>query len=75
MFQVFHTVLAKVDRDFAMLQWLYVYVARICSQCFICFSDIFCRCVYLEVADVSHMCCKCFIWMLLIFAMVFKFFR
>jgi hypothetical protein len=35
-----------------MLQWLYTHVARVCSKCFVCFSDI---------------CCKCFIWMLHMF--------
>jgi hypothetical protein len=46
-----------------MLQWLYTYVTSFCS-CFICFLDVCCRCVYLNVAYVSHICCKCFIWML-----------
>jgi hypothetical protein len=27
---------------------------------------------YLDVAYISHICCKCFIWMLHMFAMVFK---
>jgi hypothetical protein len=39
---------------------LYTYVANICPHCFICFSDICCKCVYLEVAYVSRICCKCF---------------
>jgi hypothetical protein len=39
-----------------MLQWLYRYVASSCSQCFIRFSDVCCRCVYLDVAYVfTHM--------------------
>ena len=36
------------------------------------FSDVCCKCVYLDVAYVSHICCKFFIWMLHIVAMVFQ---
>jgi hypothetical protein len=36
------------------------------------FSDVYCKCVYLDVIYVSHICCKCFIWMLRMFAMVFN---
>jgi hypothetical protein len=55
-----------------MLQWLYTYVANSCSECFIVFSDICCKCVYLDVAYVFiHMiwskcflsgCCVCLQW-------------
>jgi len=39
-----------------MLQWLYTYVANFCSQCFIYFLDVCCKCVYLDVAYVfTHM--------------------
>jgi hypothetical protein len=38
-----------------MLQWLYSYVARFYPQCFICFLDVCCKCVYLYDAYVSHM--------------------
>jgi hypothetical protein len=31
------------------------------------FSDVCCKCVYLDVAYVSHICCKCFIWILHMF--------
>jgi hypothetical protein len=31
------------------------------------FLDVCCKCVYLNVARVSHICCMCFIWMLYIF--------
>jgi hypothetical protein len=41
-----------------------MYVASVCSKCFIYFSDSCCKCVYLDVSYVSHICCKCFIWML-----------
>ena len=36
------------------------------------FLDVCCKCVYLDVAYVSHICCKHFIWMLRMFYMVFK---
>jgi hypothetical protein len=37
------------------------------------FSDVsYCNYVYLDVVYVSHICCKCFIWMLRMFAIVFK---
>jgi hypothetical protein len=55
-----------------MLQWLYTYVASVCPYCFICFPDACCKCVYLGVAYVSHICYKCFIWMLCMFAIFFK---
>jgi hypothetical protein len=31
--------------------------------------------VYLNIAYVSHICCMCFIWILRMFAMVFKYFQ
>jgi hypothetical protein len=37
-----------------ILQRLYTYVANVCSQSFICFLDICCKCVYLDVAYVPH---------------------
>ena len=55
-----------------MLQWLYTYVASFFSYCFICFPDACCKCVYLDVAYVSHIYCKCFIWMLCMFCNGFK---
>ena len=42
---------------------LQAYVPNVLSA----FSDICSKCVYLDVAYVSHICCKCFIWMLHIF--------
>jgi hypothetical protein len=35
-----------------MLQWLYKYVARDCLQCFIYFSDVCCKRVFLDVTFV-----------------------
>jgi hypothetical protein len=34
---------------------LYTYVVSFYSQCFICFPDVCCKCVYLDVVYVSHM--------------------
>ena len=39
------------------------------------FWDVCCKCVYLDVAFVSHVSCMCFIWMLRMFAKVFKYFQ
>jgi hypothetical protein len=52
-----HTNVAKVDQDAA-------YIAKVLHVC--------CKCFYYDVAYVSHICCKYFIWMLRMFAMVFK---
>ena len=74
MLQIFHTDVAKVDQMLHILQWLCMYVANMCPNVSSVFSDVCCKCVYLDVAYVSHICCECFIWMLRLFAMVFKFF-
>jgi len=72
MLQVFHVDAAKVDQDV-------VYVAmsiHMLQPSVRNFSSIFlnvcCKCVYLNIAYVSHICYKCFIWMLCMFYMVFK---
>jgi hypothetical protein len=36
-------------------------------------SDVSCKCVYLDVVYVSHICYKYFIWTLYMFAMAFKY--
>jgi hypothetical protein len=59
---------AKVDRDVA-------YVAMVVHVCLkvsvsnisFVFLNVCCKCVYLDVACVSHICCKSFIWMLRMF--------
>jgi hypothetical protein len=45
---VFHMDVAKVDQDvsYVAMIWLYTYVASVCSKCFICFSNVCCKCVY-----------------------------
>jgi hypothetical protein len=52
---------------FHILQWLYTYVASVCSKCFIYFPSVHYKCVYMDVAYVSRIRCKCFIWMLHMF--------
>jgi len=60
MFQVFHTDVAKVDRDVPYVAMVVHVCCKRLSQCFSCFSDVCCKFVYLDVAYVSHICCKCF---------------
>jgi hypothetical protein len=57
-----------------MLQWLYMYVARVCPQYLICFPDVCCKCVYLDVAYFHTYVASIFIWMLRMFAMFFQVF-
>jgi hypothetical protein len=73
MLQVLHTGVAKVCRDVA-------YVAMVCTRMLQAsvpnvssvFSDVRCKCVYLDVAYVSHVYCKCLIWKLHMFTIVFR---
>jgi hypothetical protein len=75
-FQLFHTDVTKVDRNVA-------YVAMIVHVCCKLPSPMFHRvfwtycytCVYLNIANLSHICCKRFIWILCIFSMGFKCFH
>jgi hypothetical protein len=51
-----------------MMQLFQRHVASVCFECFrgmfhLCFSDACCKCVYLDVAYISHIRCMCFIWM------------
>ena len=55
-----------------MLQVFQRHVASFCSQYSSVFSNICCKSVYLDVAYVSHICCKCFIWILHMFYNGFK---
>jgi hypothetical protein len=53
--------IAKVDRDIAYVV-IFVHVcckASVPNILFV-FSDVYCKCVYLDVAYVSHICRKCF---------------
>jgi hypothetical protein len=64
MFQLFCTDVIKVDRDVA---YIVMVVHVCCKRMFpifhenICFSNIRCKCVYLDIAYVLHVCSKCFI--------------
>jgi hypothetical protein len=72
-FKCFHMDVAKVERDVAYVVSVSKTCCKLfCSQCFICFLDVCCKCVYLDAAYVSHVCCKCFMWMLRIFYNGFK---
>jgi hypothetical protein len=42
----------KVDLDVHMLQCLYMYVANLCSKCFILFSNTCCKCFSLDIAKL-----------------------
>jgi hypothetical protein len=58
-FQVFHADIAKVDRDAAYV----TIIVHVCCKCLfpmfhLFFSDVCCKCIYLDVAYVSHICCK-----------------
>jgi hypothetical protein len=58
-----------------MLQWLYTYVASVCSQCFIyVFRRTLQVCLSGCCICFTHMlqACKCFILMFRMFAMIFK---
>jgi hypothetical protein len=57
---VFHADVAKVDRNVA-------YVAMIVHVCW--------KCVYLDVVYIPYICCRCFILMLHMFAIVFHVFQ
>jgi hypothetical protein len=71
---VFQIDVTKVNQDVAYIAIAIQYVASVCSKCFICFSDICCKCVYLDVAYVSHICYKYFVWTLHMFAVDFQVF-
>jgi hypothetical protein len=73
MLQVFLMDVVKVDRNVAYV----TIVVQVCCKGLLpmfhmCFLDACCKCVYLDVAYVSHIRCMCFIWMLRIVAIVFK---
>jgi hypothetical protein len=70
---VFHTDFVKVDRDIAYVAMvIHACCKRLSLMFHLFFSNICCKCDYLDVIYVSHIYCKCFIWMLYMFAMVFN---
>jgi hypothetical protein len=71
---VFHTDVAKAYQDVAyvaIIVHVYILQASIPNVSSI-FSEVCCKCVYL---DVAKMCCKCFIYMLRMFAMILQVFQ
>ena len=69
MFQLFHLDLACMFSSgcciccCGYIRMLQVYVPNVSSI----FSNVGCKCVCLDVIYISHICCKCFIWMLHMF--------
>jgi energy-converting hydrogenase Eha subunit C len=52
---------AKVDRDVSYVTMVvHLCYKRPFSMFHLSFSDVCCKCVYLEVAYASRICCKCF---------------
>ena len=70
---MFEMDVTKVDRDVAMV--VHICCKGMLPMFYLCFLDACCKCVYLDVAYVSHIRCMCFIWMLHFVAMVFKYFQ
>ena len=69
--QVFYMDVAKVYRDVAHVAMaIHVCCKRPFQMFYLPFSNVCCKCAYLDVAYVSCICCKCFIWMLCMFTMV-----
>jgi hypothetical protein len=62
MLQVFQMDVVKIDRD---VTYVAMIVHLCCKGLLPMFSSVFwdvcCKCIYLDVAYVSHICCKCFI--------------
>jgi hypothetical protein len=73
MLQLFHMDVAKADRDVA---YVAIVVHACCKLLFsmfhLFFSDGCCECVYLDVAYVSHICCKFLPGCCVCFAMFFQ---
>jgi hypothetical protein len=80
---VLYIDVAKVDWDVAhvlmaihmcfkcMLQMLHLFQTYVASVSYTCMLQAYVS----SVLGVSYICCKCFIWMLQMFAMVFKCFH
>ena len=57
MLQVFHMHVAKVDQDVAHVAMVVNICCKRLFQMFhLFFSDICCKCAYLDIAYVSHIC-------------------
>jgi hypothetical protein len=70
----FYTNVGKVDQKVAYVAMVVHVCCKHISSIFHLFLDVSCKCVYLDVAYVSHTYCKCFMWMLRMFAMFFQVF-
>jgi hypothetical protein len=65
---VLHMNIAKVDRHIAYATMaIHICCKRLFQMFHLFFPDVCCKCVYSDVAYVSHICCKCSIWMLQMF--------
>jgi hypothetical protein len=52
----------KIDRDVEFVAMVvHLYCKGLLPMFHLCFSDAYCKCVYLDVAYVSQICCICFI--------------
>jgi hypothetical protein len=59
MLQVFHMDVAKENQNVACIAMVVHISCKLLFPMFIYFSDICCKCVYLDVAYVLHIYCKC----------------
>jgi hypothetical protein len=56
---VFHIDVAKIDRDVVHVAIVVHVCCKHLFQMFhLLFSDVCCKCAYLDVPCVSHICCK-----------------
>jgi hypothetical protein len=74
-FQVFHMHVASVSRGYCIYCHGYTRMLQVyCSKCFSFFEHML-QVFYLNVAYVSHICYKCFIWMLYCFTHMLQVFH
>jgi hypothetical protein len=66
---------AKVERDVAYVSMGTVMLQMSVPNVSSVFSNICCKCVYLNVAYISHICCNCFMWMSRMCCNSFQLFR
>jgi hypothetical protein len=67
---------SKVDRGVASVAMtVYICCKGLLPMFYLSFQTYDIKCVYLNVAYVSHIYCMCFIWMLRMFAKGFKCFQ
>ena len=72
---MFQMNVVKVDRDLTYVAMVvHVCCKLLFSMFHLFFLDICCKYIYLDVAYVSRICCKCFTWMLHMLSMAFQVF-